>query len=340
MLDMGGKPHGRERRSGDVYLQPYLDRLADIPFVRRVRAGADQLWLDTLEESERFQFAYLRGPLGYAQIGSLISKLTECDRWILLTPHVSPGIGQRISEHGGNYADIEGNCHVTLGQRYYFHVEGKRPSSKPVGHRPMRGPGLKVLLALLVEPQLATAPVRVLAGRAGASKSTVSNLLRQLKADGRLMASRSAVKLSGDLWDTFAVGYAESLRPAWLRGRFRAREHDLAAVEKRFAGLLPDDLQWAWGGGAAADRLTRYYHGPQTVLHLATIPDDLPHQLRLLRAADGPIHLIRTPCPVAFAGPAPHVVVPVLAYAELLCDGDDRAIETARLIREQYQAAE
>jgi hypothetical protein len=57
----------------------------------------------------------------------------------------------------------------------------------------------------------------------------------------------------------------------------------------------------------------------------------------LLRAEDGPVILMRTPCPAAFAGPVGHVAAPVLVYAELVCAGDDRSIETAAIIRDRYE---
>jgi len=308
-----------------------------MPFARDVQSDGDRLRLRTPTGTELFRIALTRGAMGYSFANTLILRLAGAPRWILFAPYVPPGIGKRLAANGANYIDTVGNCHLSIDGHYFVHVEGKRPGQERHGHRALRGPGLKVLLALLADRELAKAPVRELAEQAGAGKSTASNVLRQLRDDGRLIVTGTSVHLKDSLWDTFAVGYGESLRSSWVHGRFRAQDKDLAALEERFARTLSDELTWAWGGGAAADRLTSYYHGPEVMLHLATIPDGLPQRLRLLGAQDGPIVLVRTPCPAAFHAPVPDVVAPVLAYAELVYMGGDRALETAALVRERYQ---
>lgn len=333
---MGGKSHARPRDGKPGDWEPYLAHLRALPFVRNLRARGNALSFATPERMEHFHVSSMRGALGYARVNSLIAQRAVDEQWILFAPYVSPGIAEQIAQHGGNFVDASGNCHIALGERYLVHVEGKRPQTHRTGYKPLRGPGLQVLLALLVEPALAARPVRTLAERAAASKSTAANVLQQLKAQGRITIANGEVRLDKELWDTFATGYAASLRPTWLRGRFRAQERDLAALEARLAHALGDEHTWAWGGGAAADRLTGYYHGPTSVLHLADVSGDLQRQLRLLRAEDGPVILIRTPCPAAFAGPVGHVAAPALVYAELVCAGDDRALETAAMIRDRY----
>jgi hypothetical protein len=334
---MGGNFRARTSDGRADLWEPYLEFLRTLPFVRKLRARGSALSFATPERTEHLHVSSVRGALGYARVNSLIAQRAKDEQWILFAPYISPGIGEQIAQHGGNYVDSSGNCHVALGERYLVHVEGKRRETRRTGYKPLRAPGLQVLLALLVEPVLATRPVRTLAERAGASKSTAANVLQQLKAEGRIAIADGVVRLDNELWNTFATGYAASLRPVWLRGRFRAQERDLAALEDRIAGVLGDARTWAWGGGAAADRMTGHYHGPTTVLHVADMPRELERELRLLRAEDGPVILIRTPCPAAFAGLVGHVAAAPLVYAELVCAGDDRAIETATMIRDRYE---
>lgn len=316
--------------------EPYLEGLRALPFVRHVKAGDGVVLLATADGLERLSVTTMRGALGYARVNSLIAQQRGDARWILFAPYVSPGVAERIAHHGGNFIDEAGNCYVAIGDRYLAHLTGKRPEPQRTGHEPLRGPGLHVLLALLAEPALAAQPVRALAERAAASKSTAASVLNRLRADGSVFATKGATHVDGKLWDTFATGYAASLRPVWMRGAFRAQERDLAELEQRIAAGLGNRVTWAWGGGAAADRLIHYYHGPTTVVHLAELPGELPHELRLLRAQDGPLILIRTPCPAAFTSKVEHVVAPPLVYAELIYAGDDRALETAAMIRDEY----
>jgi hypothetical protein len=278
------------------------------------------------------------GALGYERANAILARRKAIGRpWILLAQHVPPGVGEHIAKHGGQFVDAVGNCHIVLGDRYVAHVEGRSPVREPAGKKPLRAPGIQVLLAALAQPELAAGDVRSLADQAGTSKSTAANVLRQLRTERRLTITEGNARLAPQLWDTFAVGYAEMLYPKWLIGRFRAQEQDPLALEERLASILGKKKHWAFGGGAASHRMIGHYHGPETVLHVQEVAEDLPQRLRLLPDRQGPVHLIHTPTPVALAGPIPHVATPVLAYAELVRTGDDRALETAAMLRARYQ---
>jgi hypothetical protein len=335
---MGGKFRAR-KAIGPSGADRYLEQLERFSFVRNPRVREGALQFDTPDGKQHLQVEWTNEVLSYARVNSMLAERSDDAAWILMAPHVSPGVGEQLARHGGNYVDAAGNCHLQIGQRYFAHVEGKRPARRTVGHRPLRGPGLQGLLALLAEPELARATVREFAERAGVSKSTVSNLLRQLREDQRLVTTDELIQLADDLWDVFATGYAESLRPRWLHGRFRAKEQNIELVEQRFAEVLGERMVWGWGGGAAADRMTHHYHGPEVVLHVDEPTGELTRELKLLRAEHGPIVIIHTPCPAAFSGPMPHVIAPALAYAELVHGGHDRALEAARLLRQRYQGS-
>jgi hypothetical protein len=137
------------------------------------------------------------------------------------------------------------------------------------------------------------------------------------------------------LLDRWMVGY-EISRPKLIFGEFRTPDPTPEALEKRVELELGDFIQWAWGGGAAAMRLTKHFRGERTVLHVSNPTNDLLKKLRALPASDGPFIIYRTPSKVALEGMAPRTVHPLLVYAELMATGDSRARETATEIREHY----
>src|SRR5262245_1723517 len=95
-------------------------------------------------------------------------------------------------------------------------------------------------------------------------------------------------------------------------------------------------VDWRWGGGAAAQRLTRYYRGEKTVVHVAEAPLDLPKLLRAAPDRNGPLTILRVPGPVALKGATAHTVHPLLVYSELLADGSERAIDASERIAERF----
>jgi hypothetical protein len=76
-------------------------------------------------------------------------------------------------------------------------------------------------------------------------------------------------------------------------------------------------------------RLTGHYRGDETVLYVRDPPPDLWNRLRLVRDTSGPLTLRHAPGRPAFDSPDTSCVHPLLAYADLVAEGHDRAREAA-----------
>lgn len=126
--------------------------------------------------------------------------------------------------------------------------------------------------------------------------------------------------------------------PSLSLGRFRAEGKDPRLVEESLGERLGDGPSWRWVGGAAAHRLTGYCRGPRTVLYFASVPPPPVRKLGLLPSADGDVWLARAPGPAAFTGSDERCVHPLLVYADLLAEADDRAREAAAELRRRFLA--
>ena len=72
-----------------------------------------------------------------------------------------------------------------------------------------------------------------------------------------LLDRRSADPLASDeILDRWVQGYAGVLRPRLMLGRYRVPDADPFAVERRIEAALGDGAGWAFGGSAAAFRVT------------------------------------------------------------------------------------
>jgi hypothetical protein len=278
--------------------------------------------------------------LSQALVSDLIARASSrtATPLILFAPYVSPEMGARLASNGINFVDRAGNCYLDLGGRYVGHVEGRKLRQSSDAPGGMRAPAFRLVFALLVEPELLNATTREMARASGVSLGTASNVVSRLEYDRIVVRTKSKRHLvrRDDLVERWIAGYAETLRPQLFAGRFQTPDQDPPTLEDRVAGLLSKDGAWAWGGAAAAFRLTRHYRSDETVLHVEAVSSDLPKRLKAVPHKSGRLTLLGVPGPLAFRGPVPHTVHPLLIYTELVLTGSARAREAAAELRERF----
>jgi hypothetical protein len=343
-------------------LSSYLERLADLPFLEKPRVvrcprregdtRADA-WIELTVGGRKRVFAIeLRrsDPISRIAIDHWIGRVKGSERdWILFANHVGPELGRYLREHRINFADTNGNCHLSVDEGHVAYIEGRR-RSKPVWESHGTGrAGTKILFALLASPELVARPVREIASSSGASKTAASSVLNRLEREGIIgVTGRDRILLRPDeLLQRWLNGYVDRLRPRLVFGRYETRIEDPdeldrflgAQLSTRGEGRFVDGskaIRWAWGGAAAEHRLLHYYRGTTTVIHFDAPPSTAAKRLGLAPAREGAITFLGVPGPLAFQGTQPDVAHPLLVYSELLATGEERARDAASRIRERY----
>lgn len=335
--------------SQDCDLEPYLERLRALPFVKYVDVRFSDRSADQDEDASlslrtpkgRYDLAVevKTMPLGRSAAQSLVARVLRNPGrpWVVFSPYVSQPVGHLLASQDIGFVDQAGNCHIAVGQDYLVHVEGRRPQLPSRHGRGLGAKSYQVLFALLARPELVTASIRSLAAAAGVRKTAAADLLQRLKDEGLILRDKAGRRMvrPSVLMDRWVAGYADKLRPRLLVGRYRAAARPLT-FEKHVEATLGDHLNWAWGGATAGYRLTHHYRSEIMTLHVATQPTAMQRQLNLLPAKDGLIVVLGVPGPLGLEGPAPHVAHPLLVYTELLVEGDERAREAAEEIRSRY----
>jgi hypothetical protein len=332
-------------------LAPYLDQLRSLPFVkaakvdrgkRRQHSEADLVMtLQTPTGPILYVLEVKAAPLSRTVAADLLSRRRHERRDILvLSQYAPPAIAEELVAHGVQFLDAVGNQYLSIRDQYFVRSSGNRPDrATSPHHKSMRPTGYLVYFALLANPELRSAPIRTIASAAGVSKSAVSNAIARLEAQKLFVRKRA----HGNWVDTRAllerwlVGYTEVVRPRLLVSGYRAQDPDPPTLEKRIEAQMPADTAWAFGGGAAAYRLTRHYRGELTVVHVDDLPADLVRRLRIVRVDSDQtpdLVLLRAPGPLLLQGVVPHTAHPLLVYTELLYTGDERAREAAAEIRQ------
>jgi len=251
-------------------LEPYLAHLQALPFVRNVRVDlADTraghilpdalLRLRTPSGEHALHMELKRTHVTRPLVNGLLNQMRakKVAGWILFAPYIGAEIGGYLRENKANYVDAAGNCFVTFRTQYIALVEGRRPPKRTLQDRGIRGPGYQILFAILARPELLDVPVRTLAEAAGAGKSATAQMLKRLEAEGLVGADRTGRRLLQPqrLMDRWLTGYATTVRPRLVMGRFRTNDPDTETLEARIASVLGETVRWAWCGRDATHRI-------------------------------------------------------------------------------------
>jgi hypothetical protein len=338
-------------RAEEQLVNQCLEHLRRLPFSRRVSFGPWKgtghtprfdgvVSITTPAGEHRLPCELKRAHLPSDAAETIVHIAKRTPGLLVVAPSVGRDLGDLFERAGVNFIDAAGNCHVALGDKYVARIQGRSPLQKVAADRALRAPGYRALFALLVRPELIDAPSRAIAAEAEVSPQTANDLRQRLVDQGLVLESSTRFDWAPGRIDAvrtlWLAGFSTSLSPSLILGRYRAMEKEPAALEQRIEPILDACCDWRYGGGAAAMRLTSYYRGERTVLYTHDAPVDLPQRLRLLRDPAGPVQLMRTPGKLAFESPDARSVHPLLAYADLLAEGHDRAREAAGELYDRF----
>lgn len=338
----------------DDELDPYLSLLRELPFVHGVSAhalsregGPDALVvLETSEGKLQLLLAITRVHAGYEIAERAVATLTAPDRQgLLLAPVIGAPLGAWLAERGVGYVDGRGNCDLRLADRYYWHVEGRTgQGAHDAATKGVRAPGFQVLYTLLAQPELVGASVREVAEAAGTSRQPVVDVLRRLVADGlvvrtgrgRATAHQWVEHRRVDAFERWAHGYRTAVRPRFAVGRYRLPDRTPDAIEETVTReLTAAGVQWRWGGSSAAWRIEPWYRSDRVVVHVDALPRTLAARMRALPDREGPLMVLGFPGPASLRGRTPDTIEPLLAYTEMMTQGDEREREAARKLAQR-----
>lgn len=281
-----------------------------------------------------------------ATLGALVTQLrnlgdvAKCPP-LLVTDYLTPPMTDRLKEEKQQFADAAGNAYLT-GPGLFVYVSGRKPRGQASAVHPggaFKSPGIKVLFALICDPDLVDQPHRSIAKAAGVALGAIPKVLADLKWQGYLRVGRDKRRLNASkrMIDEWALAYAHTLRPKTLLGTYIAPGFDTWPNWK----LDPHEARW--GGEPAANLLVGYLMPGVLTIYADKLPARLIIEQRLVTADRmAQEHLLELRKPFWGAGldtsEYTATVPPVLVYADLLATGDGRCIETAQMIYDGYLA--
>jgi hypothetical protein len=267
-------------------------------------------------------------------LGAIVHQLkvmnTE-EKNILITQYITPQLADRLKELDMQFLDTAGNGYINLPNMFLF-IKGNKTKESLVKEKPIRTfqpAGLRLIYALLCNPGLENETYRVMANAANIANGAVAWAIKDLKKLGYLIdmgkKGRRLIKKK-ELLQRWVNLYAELLRPKLLIGRFTT-----------------DNINWwknkdiinlnaLYGGETAAALLTKYLKPQNHTIYSKDNYGKLLLQLKLKNDPNGNIEVLEKFWNFEDARADNNLVNPVLIYADILATGDNRNIETAKLI--------
>lgn len=278
----------------------------------------------------------------------LEKKVFNDEKTLIGTTYINENIAELCRELQIDYLDLAGNAHLNL-PPFYIDIRGRKPPqehqiqrARKLTGKAFQPKGMKLVMMLLLKPELVNQPMRVLAQQAEIALGTVKQVLDDLKQLTFILdkGKKGCVLNEQDL-----------LLTRWLD----AYPHNMEAKLEQTL-YVPQDIKQLrdapldkygalWGGEVAADAYTHYLT-PKTYQIYA---DTKAHKallktfrLRRLRAEETDVNILKIVEPPVMLekirGKLPGNVAPLLIYAELLNSNDPRNLETAKRIYHDYLA--
>jgi hypothetical protein len=279
-----------------------------------------------------------------AMVGPLQVELQRSRRaTLLVTEYLTPPIADALRLAQVEFVDAAGNAFLRL-PTAIVSISGRRRVARSGTQRTaprsaFEPSGLRVIFALLAEPDALNGSYREIAWMADVSHGTVGWVMADLKRRGFIVAQapRGPRKLtkSRQLAEQWVQAYATTLRPTLLVGRYKSPD---------LTRLWADILKWTLrdtrqvdvvlaGGEVAAARLTGTAIQGAVTVWAPDVPVRFVEDKELRLDPAGPITVLRKFW--QFTTDTPCCSPQLLIYAELLAIGEPRTVEVARRLERQ-----
>lgn len=257
---------------------------------------------------------------------------------LIAADYITPSSKEFLKQNKINYIDSFGNTFLDL-KNLKIYVE--KGNAKPIYNKysdVFTQAGGQILFHLLQDPEKINATYRHLADISNVSLGSVSKTINGLLNEGFAVKWNSDKKYQlvrrEELLEKWITLFNEKILPAhkvgaysFSKNRFEIKEND-------------PDFETRWGGESGATMLTSYLNPEKYTLFTNRPKHDLIKNYKLVPKDDGEIIVYKpfwkqgSCCKKhEYRGITAH---PLLIYAELIYSNNDRNLETAKIIFDEY----
>lgn len=259
----------------------------------------------------------------------------EYHPFIVVAQRIFPKIKEELRNRNIAYLEANGNIYLKeKGLLLWIEANNPIEIKDKTTNRAFTKTGLKVVYQFLINEEWINCTYRQIAKETNTGIGNVNNIFTGLKQEGYLLQlNKEQYKLEKKkkLLEKWIMEYEKRLKPTLTIGTFRfLKEEDFYNYKKL---QLQSGKTW-WGGEPAGDLFTNYLRPEELTIYTTETRGDLMKNYRLVPDNNGNIKVFKKFWENDEANN--NVVHPLLAYADLINEGDRRCTETAQKIYDEY----
>jgi hypothetical protein len=253
------------------------------------------------------------------------------EKTLLIAEYITPSAKEKLRNEKVNYIDSFGNAYLNLETlKIYIEKGNAKPIVKSTSEI-VSVAGAKLIFEFLQNPEgINTKTYRELAEACNIALGSVSKIMKGLQNEGYIVQHKKA-KLElirrEELLDRWVTIIIEKVLPTQKVGTYMFGKTKVSDWKD-----IQASVQWAGEPGAAI--LTNYLNPEKFSMFTDLSPKEIITEVGLLPDVNGNITIYKPFCKQKES--SQKTVSPLLIYAQLVYDGNDRNLETAKMIFDEY----
>jgi len=291
-----------------------------------------ELEINLKEKKHKFNVEFKRELRKHHLLQIYLNK-EKYPNFIVVGDIINPMIRKELKDKGVNYIDGAGNMYINKEGQLIL-IEGKQnEKAKDYYKGRLFGKGgVKIIFAILLNEDLINKPYREIAEQTNTALGTVNYIMKELMTNGyTVFINKNVIKLKNkkDLMNRWITGYEDKLKKTLFIGKFRFKNNEWKNIKFEKNNTL-------WGGEPAAEILTNYLNPQIFTIYTKEETKDLTRNYHLIPDVNGNVEVYKKFWNYEDDDINKKTVPPLLIYADLINTGDNRNLETAKIIYERY----
>ncbi len=256
---------------------------------------------------------------------------------MVIAENIFPKIKEELRNQGIAYLETNGNIYVRNDQNFVWVEGAKAPViTKEKVNRAFTKTGLKVIFLFLQDDEFINKPYREIAQEAGVALGNVNYVMNGLRME-KFLAKKNKNELvllnTKRLLDKWLADFDDKLKPTLHVGNFRF-VNDTEFFNWKNLKLKTEAT--VWGGEPAGDLLTNYLRPEILTLYTTEARNELMRNYKLMPDDEGNVKVYKRFWNWKENITQQNFTPPLLTYTDLMNTGNQRCIDTAQKIYDQY----